>query len=94
MAEQTPSAPAARRTNTYAIVSLVLGLVAMPLTSIPALIFGYKAKNQIDASGGAEEGRGLAIAGIVLGWVGVAIGILALIFIVLAVAVSTSSGPS
>ena len=92
MSEQTPTAAPARRTNTYAVVSLVLGIVAMPLTSIPALIFGYKARNQIDASGGAEDGRGLAIAGIVLGWVGVALGILVLIFVFLALAVSTTSG--
>ncbi len=35
-----------------------------------ALAFGYSAKAQIDLSGGTQGGRGLAIAGIVLGWVG------------------------
>ena len=39
--------------------------------SILAVVFGYVGKSQIDRSGGAEGGRGLAIAGIVLGWVGV-----------------------
>ena len=59
-------------TNGLAIASLVLGIVwLMGLGSILALIFGYVAKSQIDRSGGWQTGRGLAIAGIVLGWVGV-----------------------
>lgn len=41
-----------------------------------ALIFGYVAKSQIDASGRTQSGRGMAIAGIALGWVGVGILIL------------------
>jgi hypothetical protein len=38
--------------------------------SILALIFGYVSKNQIDRSQGTQSGRGMAVAGIVLGWVG------------------------
>jgi hypothetical protein len=59
-------------TNGKAIASLVLGIVWLcSLGSILALIFGYMAKNEIDESGGTQGGRGLAIAGIVLGWIGV-----------------------
>ncbi len=36
---------------------------------ILALVFGYMARNEIDRSGGLQGGRGLAVAGIVLGWV-------------------------
>ncbi|MFP5332059.1 MAG: DUF4190 domain-containing protein [Acidimicrobiia bacterium] len=55
-----------------AIASLVLGIVWLYwVGSILALIFGYNAKKQIEASNGEQSGRGLAIAGIVLGWVGV-----------------------
>lgn len=55
-----------------AIASLVLGIVWLwGLGSILALIFGYIGKNQIDESTPRQGGRGLAIAGIVLGWVGV-----------------------
>jgi len=76
-------------TNGMAIASLILGILWLWwLGSVLALIFGYVAKGQIDRSGGQESGRGMAIAGIVLGWIGVAT--LALI-IVLAVAVSPSS---
>jgi hypothetical protein len=55
-----------------AVTSLVLGIIWLFwVGSILALVFGYVGKGQIDRSGGAQSGRGLAIAGIVLGWVGV-----------------------
>jgi hypothetical protein len=61
-------------TNGFAVASLVLGIVwAMGIGSVLALVFGYMGKNQIDQSGGAQTGRGMAIAGIVLGWIGVAL---------------------
>lgn len=67
--QQPPSAS----TNGMAIASLVLGILWMWwLGSILALIFGYTAKKQIAQSGGLQQGGGLATAGIVLGWIGVA----------------------
>jgi hypothetical protein len=82
----------APRTNGMAIASLVLGILWLYwVGSILALVLGYAAKNQIDRSGGAESGRGLAIAGIVLGWVGV--GTLVLVLLVFAAA-ATSGGTS
>jgi len=60
----------------------VLGIVWLYwLGSILALVFGYVAKSQIDRSGGRETGRGMAIAGIVLGWVGVGILLLMLLLV-------------
>jgi hypothetical protein len=65
-----------------AIASLVLGILwVWWVGSVLALIFGYIGKNQIDESGGTQSGRGMAVAGIVLGWVGV--GSLAIVFIAL-----------
>ncbi|HEY7372839.1 MAG TPA: DUF4190 domain-containing protein [Polyangia bacterium] len=70
-----PGAPGApKSTNGLAIASMVLGIVwVWWIGSILALIFGYVAKGQINASGGAQGGKGMAIAGIVLGWVGVGV---------------------
>ncbi len=66
-----------RPTNGFAISSLVLGIVWIWwIGSILALVFGYIALRQIDESGGAEDGRGMAIAGITLGWVGVGVALL------------------
>ena len=83
----TTAAPAgyaayqARKTNGMAIASLVLSLVwVCGIGSILAIVFGFQAKGQIDRSGGAEEGRGLAIAGIVVGFLGLAFPLLALLF--------------
>jgi hypothetical protein len=60
-------------TNGYAIASLVLGIVWLWwLGSVLALVFGHTARNQINASDGRQSGEGLAIAGIVLGWIGIA----------------------
>jgi len=63
-----------RPTNGSAIASLVLGiagLVVFPLLAPPALVFGYRAKREIRERN--EGGDGLATAGIVLGWIGMAL---------------------
>jgi hypothetical protein len=76
-------------TNGLAIASMVLGILWLYwIGSILALVFGYVAKGQIDRSGGRQTGRGMAIAGIVLGWIGVAV---AVILIVFAIALANSS---
>jgi hypothetical protein len=90
----TPSPPPYRyeseSTNGLAIASLVLGIVWIyGLGSILALVFGYIAKGQIDDGGGRQGGRGMAIAGIVLGWIGVA-GIV--LFLILGLALLPSWG--
>jgi hypothetical protein len=63
--------PYAVTTNGFAIASLVLGILGgfACFGWILALVFGYMARSQIDASGGMQRGRGMAIAGIILGWV-------------------------
>jgi hypothetical protein len=76
-----------------AIASLVLGiLVLCGVGSILAVIFGNMAKRQIDESGGTQTGRGMAIAGIILGWVG--IGLMVIYAIVLIVAAANSGNNS
>jgi hypothetical protein len=48
-----------------------------------ALVFGYLAKSQIEQSGGREQGRGMAIAGIVLGYVWGALSVAYLVLVVI-----------
>ncbi|HWH34164.1 MAG TPA: DUF4190 domain-containing protein, partial [Acidimicrobiales bacterium] len=58
-------------TNGLAIASLVLGILWIYwIGSVLALVFGYVAKTQIKQRN--QAGNGLATAGIVLGWVGIA----------------------
>jgi hypothetical protein len=72
------------------IASLVLGIFWFwGIGSILALIFGYIGLRQIRERG--EGGRGMAIAGVVLGWVGLAGAILLTVLIAVAAAHSPSS---
>jgi hypothetical protein len=85
------SAPPRRTTNGLAVASLVLGILWLyGVGSILALVFGYVGKRKIDQSNGAQGGRGLAIAGIVLGWIGAA----GLALIILAITVFAVGGSS
>jgi Domain of unknown function (DUF4190) len=81
--------PQQRTTNGFAITSMVLGILWIWwIGSILALIFGYIARKQIRQNN--QSGDGMAIAGIVLGWIGV--GIFAVV--VLLAVVGASSGSS
>ena len=62
-------------TNGFATASLVLGIVGV---SLLAFIFGLVALSQIGRSGGAQRGRGMAIAGVVLSvfWMIASVGII------------------
>jgi hypothetical protein len=60
-------------TNGMAVASLVCGLMqvfSLGITAIPAVILGHLARGQIRRSG--ERGDGMATAGLVLGWLGIA----------------------
>jgi Domain of unknown function (DUF4190) len=73
-------------TNGFAIASLVLGIVWLYwLGSLLALIFGAVAISQIRNSNGRQTGEGMAIAGLVLGIVGLG---LLLILVIIGVAVA------
>ncbi len=72
-----PMAPAAQvgvRQNGMAITSMVLGIVSFVLgtfilTSIPAVICGHIARRQIRESPVAQSGDGMALAGLILGYI-------------------------
>ncbi len=70
----------ARGTNGYAIAALVFGLLPLCVVgAILAFAFGAKALSDIERTG--EDGRGLAIAGMVLGaiWLVLFIGYVTLV---------------
>ncbi|MFM6979786.1 MAG: DUF4190 domain-containing protein [Micrococcales bacterium] len=69
--------PPGNKYNVFAIVSFALAMVGFgPIASI----FGHISLSQIKKTG--EEGRGLAIAGIVIGYAAVALGILGIAVLV------------
>ena len=70
-------------TNGLAVASLVLGIVGWwpcGIGSIVAIVLGFVARSQIRSSQGRQGGDGLALAGIILGFVG--IGLVILLFVV------------
>ena len=81
-----PPAPTVPTTNGFSIASLVLGIVwVFGIGAILAVIFGFVARKQIRESGGRQGGAGLALAGIILGFVGIA-GLILWIVVIVAVA--------
>ena len=75
--------PAAMPTSTMALVSLISGILGFTLFpfigSIIAIITGMMARKETRGSAPIASGDGLATAGIVMGWVGVALGAATLI---------------
>jgi ABC-type sugar transport system permease subunit len=83
------------RTNGFAIASLVLGIVSVvvlaPIAAIAAIVVGRSARRRIQASSGAEDGEGLAQAGVVLGAVGLALFVVAAVSFAVLIDVSGRS---
>ena len=73
--------PVSRPNNSMALVSLIAGIAGLTLVpgigSIVAVITGHMAKREIARTG--EEGSGLATGGLIMGWIGVGLMILAII---------------
>jgi hypothetical protein len=84
--------PTGAKTNTLAIVSLVAsiaGMVIIPIiASIAGVICGHISLGQIKQTG--EQGRGMAVAGLIIGYVGIALWIIGgiIFFAVLAAVLS------
>jgi hypothetical protein len=83
-----------------AIVSLVLGIAALATFSmclvggvlaVPGAICGHMALSRIRRSGGSMDGRGMAIAGLVISYATMAIGLLFLLFIGGIIAIAAAS---
>jgi Domain of unknown function (DUF4190)/Domain of unknown function (DUF1707) len=90
--QQVQYAPVQRRTNPLAVASLACGLGQIFfwfLAAVPAVVLGHVARRQIRQTG--EDGQGMATAGLVLGWIGIALTVL-LIAGVVAIAAVTHTG--
>ncbi|MDN4597252.1 DUF4190 domain-containing protein [Leifsonia virtsii] len=81
-----PAQPAG--TNVLAIISLI-GAFVFPLAGV---ICGHIALSQIKRTG--ENGRGLAIAGLIIGYVYIAFVVLFVIIAIIAGVIAASSGSS
>jgi hypothetical protein len=66
--QSAPAAPVAYGggTDGYAIAALVTALIGPPIVPV---YLGHKARRRIRESGGLKEGGGMALAGLVIGYV-------------------------
>ena len=71
------------RNNQFAVASMVLAISwVFFIGSILGVIFGHLAMQQIRESDGREIGRGNAMIGLIVGYAGLACGLLALLILV------------
>jgi hypothetical protein len=76
--------PAAHSTNGFAVESLVLGVVGV---SLLAIVFGHVGRSQIKHQG--QSGKGMATAGLILGYLGIIVSMTLLVVVVVAISGST-----
>lgn len=77
MSDNTPGLQP-QKTNAFAVTSMILGIIGLILgwtvffffASILAVVFGHISLSQLNRS--QENGRGMAIAGLVTGYISVA----------------------
>lgn len=82
------------KNSALAVGSLVLGIIGLmlllvcigPLFAIPAVICGHMAYSRIKRSGGALAGQGMALAGLITGYLSIGLSIL-LVPMMLAIAI-------
>lgn len=90
--------PSAPKTNGLAIASLVCSILGLfcCFTALPGVILGHMATSQIKRTG--EDGKGLAVAGLVVGYLGMGIVVLvlllALVFPAIAIMIGLSEAPT
>ena len=73
---------------------MVLGIVWIYwIGSILAIVFGHVALSQIKKSGGTQGGRGMAIAGLVLGYIGLGTILLVILVTIVGTSVTTEFDP-
>lgn len=69
----SPYAPGAGRTSGLAISSMVCGILGIigcfPLLGVPAVICGHMAMGQIDNGAIPLAGRGMALSGLIMGYI-------------------------
>lgn len=89
-------------TSGLAIAAMVTGISSLPLyaaclmgapASIAAIVLGHLARRQIRRSGGMKSGSGMALAGLIIGYITLALFVAGCV-VVLILAISESNKPS
>jgi Domain of unknown function (DUF4190)/DUF1707 SHOCT-like domain len=89
-----PGPVAYRRTNGMAVAAMVCGIAQFfgfwLLGTIPAVVLGHLARRRIRQTG--EQGDGMALAGLILGYVGLGLSVIAVTLLVVLVVAAGHPG--
>jgi hypothetical protein len=83
------------KTNSRAVASMICGVAeffTFGLTSIPAVILGHIARGEIRRTG--EAGDGLAVTGLILGWLAISLWLLFWVFVLVGFAAYSHTSPA
>lgn len=94
---QAPNQPLAAGqapiTNALAVISMIAGILGLFFFgSLIAVICGHISRSQIRNSNGHESGDGMALAGLITGYIGLVLGLIFLLVWIVAFAFAASSG--
>jgi uncharacterized protein DUF4190 len=93
--------PSAQRTNGLAIAAMVVSIVSVPLLlcygfggllGVAGAIMGHVARRQVRDTG--EQGNGMALAGIIVGWVTTGLAIIGVVLLIVGFALIGSITPT
>lgn len=87
--------PTGPKTNVLAIISMIASIAGfiwiLPIIgSLAGAIMGHISLNQLKTSG--EKGRGMALAGVIVGWVGLALVIIGIFVIIAFASLAATNG--
>ena len=81
-------------TSGLAVSSLVLGILSIPtcvccgvpslICGVLAIVFYYQVQNDIRSGRVSHQSSGMAMAGMIMGWIGIAFGVISLLLMVIA----------
>ena len=90
----TPEAAPVAKTNVLAIVALVAGIAGLTVipfvSSIVAVVTGHMARKEVRRTG--EQGEGLALAGLITGYIGLGLGVLVAVLLIAFFGIVIASG--
>ena len=75
------------KTNGFAVASLVCSFFfwVYGIGALLSIVFGFIARSQIKHSGGMQRGKGMALAGIIIGFAGIVIAVVVIVIVAVAV---------
>ncbi|MEM7394986.1 MAG: DUF4190 domain-containing protein [Verrucomicrobiota bacterium] len=76
------------RTSTPALLSMIFGALTFvcflgPITALPAVICGHLGRSDVRKSDGTATGAGMALAGLILGYIGLGLSLILIVSVII-----------